>query len=137
MISNAFLQINDPVYRAKESYSWLDKKFLPVINDPRDLPFVHLTLALVLIFPALAVWLFVDFSWWIAAVYLFLNWAVFLGPFILMLHNTSHRSLFKNKFKRFNFFIPWLIGPLFGETPKPTMGITLPCTTPKTTWSLI
>ncbi len=122
MISNAFLQINDPVYRAKESYSWLDKKFLPVINDPRDLPFVHLTLALVLIFPALAVWLFVDFSWWIAAVYLFLNWAVFLGPFILMLHNTSHRSLFKNKFKRFNFFIPWLIGPLFGETPETYYG---------------
>lgn len=122
MIQNAFLSIDDPIYTLKAKYSWLDSLFLSYINDPRDLPFVHLSLALILIFPPLALLLFIDFSWWVASAYLFLNWAIFLGPFILMLHNTSHRSLFKNKYKRFNNVIPWLIGPFFGETPETYYG---------------
>ena len=46
---------------------------------------------------------------------------VFLGfedRFILMLHCTSHRQLFKPEHRRLNYVIPWVIGPFFGETPE-------------------
>jgi fatty acid desaturase len=42
----------------------------------------------------------------------------FLGPFILMLHNTSHGRLFKRRFRWMNSYIPWVLGPFFGETPE-------------------
>lgn len=122
MISNGFITITDPTYQEKKKYNFIERLFLPYINDVRDLPFVRLSLLLLLIFPPLAVWLYLNFSWWVAAIYLFLNWAVFLGPFILMLHNTSHRSLFKNKYKRWNNVIPWVVGPFFGETPETYFG---------------
>jgi len=35
-----------------------------------------------------------------------------------MLHLTSHRPLFKKEYKFLNNFIPWVIGPFFGETPE-------------------
>ncbi len=122
MITNGFISIDDPIYREKSTYNWIERLFLPYVNDVRDLPFVKLSLTLLLIFPPLAIWLFVDFHWWVASIYLFLNWAIFLGPFILMLHNTSHRSLFKNKYKRWNQVIPWAVGPFFGETPETYFG---------------
>jgi fatty acid desaturase len=46
---------------------------------------------------------------------------VFLGfedRFILMLHCTSHRQLFRPEHRRLNHVIPWVIGPFFGETPE-------------------
>ena len=47
-------------------------------------------------------------------------WAVWglgiLDRFILMLHCTSHRSLFVDR--RINAIIPWVIGPFFGQTPE-------------------
>jgi hypothetical protein len=122
MIRKAHLEISDPVYTPKEKYHWLERLFIPLVNDVRDLPFIKLSLTLLLIFPPLALWLFLDFNWWVASAYLFLNWAVFLGPFILMLHNTSHRSLFKNKYKKWNRSIVWLVGPFFGETPETYFG---------------
>jgi fatty acid desaturase len=36
--------------------------------------------------------------------------------FILMLHCTSHRNLFKNR--KLNHVIPWMVGPFFGQTPE-------------------
>jgi fatty acid desaturase len=35
-----------------------------------------------------------------------------------MLHNTSHRGLFKRKYNFLNKVIPWVLGPFFGETPE-------------------
>lgn len=122
MLSNGFISIDDPTYVKKDRLNRFERLMEPYINDVRDFPFLKLSFLLLLIFPPMAIWLYLDFSWWVAAVYLFLNWAVFLGPFILMLHNTSHRSLFKNKYKRFNKLIPWFIGPFFGETPETYFG---------------
>lgn len=118
MISNGYITITDPVFVKKDKYNAFERFFLKYINDERDLPFVKLSILLMLIFPPLALWMFIDFNWWVAAIYLFLNWAIFLGPFILMLHNTSHRSLFKYKYKWMNHIIPWFIGPFFGESPE-------------------
>ena len=42
----------------------------------------------------------------------------FMGPFVLMLHNTSHRRLFKRPWSWMNHYIPWVLGPFFGESPE-------------------
>jgi fatty acid desaturase len=38
--------------------------------------------------------------------------------FTLMLHCTSHRALFRRRYRVLNHFIPWLLGPFFGQTPN-------------------
>jgi fatty acid desaturase len=57
------------------------------------------------------------FQWWLAALHLGLV-VYFLGPFVLMLHNTSHRKLFKRPWTWANHYIPWVLGPFFGESPE-------------------
>jgi fatty acid desaturase len=66
-----------------------------------------------------AIYLFVPgrFNWWLALLYMFVSLRLFLDRFILMLHNTSHRKLYKRKYKFLNHYIPWVLGPLCGETP--------------------
>lgn len=118
MISKGHITITDPVFKPKEKHNAWERFWLRLINDERDLPFIRLIFILMLIFPPLAIWMFIDFHWWVAVPYLMLDWLVFLGPFILMLHNTSHRSLFKHKYKWMNNFIPWFVGPFFGESPE-------------------
>ncbi|HEY2513234.1 MAG TPA: fatty acid desaturase, partial [Polyangiaceae bacterium] len=46
------------------------------------------------------------------------NFLGFLDRYILMLHNTSHRALFRPKYRFLNHYIPWVLGPFFGETPE-------------------
>lgn len=58
------------------------------------------------------------FTWWLAAIYVVLATGIFLDRFILMLHNTSHRPLFKPRYRWLNLYIPWVLGPFFGETPE-------------------
>lgn len=101
-----------------------DGLFASVLNDARDVPFVHLCIACLALAgsgvslyfaePLLGVWF-----WPVAAAYL-LVWALgLLDRFILMLHCTSHRKLFKKRYKTANdLLIPWVLGPFFGETPE-------------------
>ncbi len=91
----------------------------PLLNDERDLPFVRLCLKLLVLNVPLAVLLYVPgvYRWWLGAGYFLLSSALFLGPFILMLHNTSHRPLFKRQYRALNLLVPWALGPFFGETP--------------------
>ena len=90
------------------------------VNDPRDVPFVVLMVTASLVVLPFAAALFVPgvFRWWLGALYLVVNFAVFLDRFILMLHNTSHRVLFNKKWRFMNPYIPWVLGPFFGETPE-------------------
>ncbi|MFZ1660169.1 MAG: hypothetical protein WAT61_15185, partial [Flavobacteriales bacterium] len=92
----------DPVYIAPEHYSAMDRFFLRLINDKRDLPFIYLIfkvsfsivpLAALLFVPAISGWLWLL----IAAVYLFVNNVTYKGPFGLMLHCSSHRPLFRKE----------------------------------------
>jgi fatty acid desaturase len=57
------------------------------------------------------------FSWWLAGAHLALVF-YFLGPLVLMLHNTSHRRLFRRPWQWMNLYIPWVLGPFFGESPE-------------------
>jgi fatty acid desaturase len=92
----------------------------PLLNDPRDVVFINLSLQMTLMLLPVAVALFVvgNFSWWWAPVYWAYMFAFFLDRFILMLHCTSHRPLFRKKYKFWNNYIPWVLGPLVGETPE-------------------
>jgi fatty acid desaturase len=42
----------------------------------------------------------------------------FFAPFVLMLHNTSHRRLFRRPWTWMNGYIPWVLGPFFGQSPE-------------------
>lgn len=115
--------ITDPVFNKSAADSRIDRFLKRFIRDERDLPFLHLTLkitatlwplAILLYLPNVANWL-----WWTAAVaYLVLNNMVFKGPFGLMLHCTSHRVFFVKRYGFLNHYLPWGIGPLFGQTPE-------------------
>ena len=56
--------------------------------------------------------------WWsFAAIHLIMCIIIFLGPYTLMLHNTSHRPFFKKKFNIWNKYIPWFLGIFMGQSP--------------------
>lgn len=99
--------------------SLFDRALLSLINDERDLPFVHLILGC-LGCASLGVGLFFSGRYfaYLAPAYLLIWALVFLDRFILMLHCTSHRPLFKMQHAALNYVIPWLVGPFFGETPE-------------------
>jgi fatty acid desaturase len=115
-------QINDPVYKKKDTYTFLDKFFLNLIRDPRDLPFAYLTLQISLTMIPLGILLYFPFItgwvWWmLASVYLLINNLYFKGSFGLMLHCTCHNKLYKKKYDLLNQYLPWFVGLFFGQTP--------------------
>jgi hypothetical protein len=90
-----------------------------LIEDRRDIPFVRLSALLSALFWPSAIWMSLPgrFSWIHAAIHI-VAYVWFLGPFTLMLHNTSHRRLYKKRFNFMNGYIPWLLGPFFGQSPN-------------------
>ena len=91
------LEINDPVWIKPERYNLFQKFLVRLINDERDLPFVYLCLKMTFVVIPFSILMFVPgvYRWWIALPFLVWNIVAWLGPFILMMHNTSHRPLFK------------------------------------------
>ncbi len=112
------LTLTDPTVETMGKPSFFWRPFVAMIRDERDLPFVKLALWLTLLFAPLAVYLFIPgrFSWWLVGVY-WLLYGWYLGPYVLMLHNTSHRVLFKKEYGLLNKFIPWVVGPFLGMSP--------------------
>lgn len=116
--------IQDPVFNPEtQTYSSFDRFWLSKIYDERDLPFIYLTLKITVTLLPVGILLYLPFVngifWWIiAAVYFYLNNFVFKGPFGLMLHCTSHRPFFKKEYNWLNKYLPWVIGPFFGQTPE-------------------
>ncbi|MBK6409020.1 MAG: fatty acid desaturase [Flavobacteriales bacterium] len=113
----------DPGYIEPQVVGRMDRFFLRLINDKRDLPFVHLIRKVSFSIVPLAVLLFLPFvtGWaWIAiaAVYLFVNNVTYKGPFGLMLHCSSHRPLFRTQYGALNYLIPWVLAPFFGQSPE-------------------
>jgi fatty acid desaturase len=89
-----------------------------LLNDARDAGFVGL-IAQCLLFCACAAGLFfLPRSLWFAPpLYLLLLIAGPLDRFTLLLHCTSHRPLFKAKYRALNLLIPCVLAPFFGQTP--------------------
>src|ERR1700722_10877036 len=96
--------LTDPVFVKPNNYNFFERQGLGLIRDERDLPFLKLSLRILLVVIPVSVFLFFHFSWWIAVPFLLFNVATGLGPFILMLHNTSHRKLFKQQYEWMNKF---------------------------------
>lgn len=95
-----------------------DRYFLGLLHDPRDLPFVHLILQCAATgLLGLGLYFVEGPLFWPLAVAYWAFWGLgTLDRFILMLHNTSHRPLFKASWMK--HVIPWGIGPFFGQTPQ-------------------
>jgi hypothetical protein len=111
--------LRDPTYRPAPERALAERLAVHFINDPRDVPFLKLMALLSVTVIPTGVALFVPgaFRWWLAGLHLVLVF-YFLGPFILMLHNTSHRRLFRRPWGWMNSYIPWVLGPFFGESPE-------------------
>ncbi|UOG73328.1 fatty acid desaturase [Hymenobacter tibetensis] len=115
--------LTDPEYHPPTGPSRLHRWLRGYVQDERDMPFVYLLLHLSGTMVPLAVLLFVPGlpgpAWWVVAgVYTLLGNLRFKGPFGLMLHCTTHRVLFKKRYGWLNHYVPWVIGPLFGQTPE-------------------
>jgi fatty acid desaturase len=110
------MTIVDPRLAPRPLYaSWV----AALINDPRDAVFIGVILQC-LLFGAMGVGIFFagNFSYWLIPIYWAACFGLLLDRFTLMLHCTSHRPLFKPKYRLLNGLIPWLIGPFFGQTPN-------------------
>jgi fatty acid desaturase len=88
-----------------------------LLNDPRDTVFAELIVVCsLLVLGGLSLFFAGPYFWYVAPVYWALVWTLAFDRFILMLHCTSHRPLFKSRV--LNLIIPWFIGPAFGQTPE-------------------
>lgn len=115
--------ITDPVHVRPLHYAMLERGFLRLIRDERDLPFLYMILKVAFIMVPLAVLLYMPFitGWaWavLAAVHFYLNNMAFKGPFGLMMHCSTHRPLFRQEHDRMNRIIPWVLAPFFGQSPE-------------------
>jgi fatty acid desaturase len=113
--------ITDPVYVPRE-YSWLDRQFLKLIKDKRDLPFAYVVFRISIIILPMAFLIYTsllpNWLWWITVVvYQLLNF-IFRAPFGLMMHCISHRRLFKRQFNFLYKYIIWIVCPFLGHTPE-------------------
>ena len=113
-------ELTDPEYTQPPSRGALERLFLRFIRDERDLPFVWLALAMTFVLLPFAAALFVPgvFRWWLAPLYWAVLYGFFADRYILMLHCTSHRPLWKREWGFLRFYIPWVLGPFAGETPE-------------------
>lgn len=113
-------QLTDPIYYEKEKTSFFESIFLKLLNNKRDLPFIYLSLKITCIVVPFALYLFLsrNVHWAFYLIYLALIFIFFLGPFILMLHNTCHRKLFKKHYSYLIKYIHWFLGGFFGQTPE-------------------
>lgn len=97
---------------------------LGYIIDPRDLPFVTLIASASVVLCPAAAYLFVpgQFRWWLGLAYFAVLMLVFIDRYTLMLHNTSHRPLFKPEYRWLNHYVPAILGPFCGQSPYTYFG---------------
>ena len=109
----------DPTAESYVAPAWPWTAFRGLVREERDLCFVRLALLLSLLMVPLAATIVASnaLRWWLAPVY-WLAYVWFLGPFVLMLHNTSHRVLFRKRYSALNRYIPWVVGIFFGMSPQ-------------------
>lgn len=114
--------IHDPTFHKKTQANSIDRFFLRYIKDERDLPFIYLCLKITFLVIPIAILLFTPlltgWQWWGLATFYAALVVYFVGPYTLMLHNTSHRQFFKARYKTGNLYIPWVLGPFMGQSPE-------------------
>lgn len=115
------IAITDPTFApGTRKYNALERLALRYLDDERDLPFIWVMLQITLVLIPCAIALYIPGvaeNWWLGPIYWALIIGLFLDRYILMLHCTSHRRLFKKQYPLLNYYIPWCLGPFLGETP--------------------
>ena len=119
----ALTSLTDPTYIPKERFNWYERFWLKIINDKRDLPFIHLLTVIHLTVMPMAVLLFTPVFqgvwWWVAVIpYFYVSQLYFKGRFGLMFHCICHRKLFKKPYQWLHGYITWIVCPLFGHAPE-------------------
>jgi len=115
--------LTDPVYIAPKKYSLYERLWLKIMNDKRDLPFIHLLTKIHLSVLPVAILLFTNLMtgwwWWAVAIpYFYVSQLYFKGRFGLMFHCLCHRKTLKAPFQQpFHAYITWILCPLFGHAP--------------------
>jgi len=112
------VRITDPREAPVAGCSLADRLAARVLNDPRDRPLLAVITGMSAVLLPFAVVLYVPglFSLPLAGLYLALVFGLFFDRYILMLHCSRHRRLFKPGIE-LDGAIDWLLGPLAGQTP--------------------
>ena len=116
--------LSDPTFKTDYEPNFYDRFWLKLMNDKRDLPFIHLLTRIHIIVVPVAILLFTNlltgWLWWaVAVVYFYMAQFYFKGRFGLMFHCLCHRKTFKPAYQsKFHFYITWIICPLFGHAPE-------------------
>lgn len=104
-----------------KKYSKLDRFFIKYLHDKRDLPFIYFMIAITCTFVPMGIAAFLvdNTSWLFLGIFIVygVGLIAYAGPFILMMHNTSHRPFFKKEYKFWNRYIPWILCPFMGQSP--------------------
>ena len=110
------ISLRDPLYKRTEKYNLLEKFFVQLLHDERDLPFIYLCLKVTFLVLPFSIYLVIpgNFNFFIATIYLIFNCSIFMPPVVLMTHSTSHRKFFKQKYRYLNYYLIWIIGPFYG-----------------------
>lgn len=99
--------------------SAFDRALLSVLREERDLPVVKLWVAMAATLLPLALVLYI---WGRPPWYLFVVQAglvlYFSAPYILALHVSSHRQVFRPEYRWLQTVAVWLLGPFVGQTPE-------------------
>eukprot|EP00899_Mesostigma_viride_P003359 jgi/Mesvir1/13023/Mv06020-RA.1 len=98
---------------------FLERYFLPMMNDTRDLIMVHLLFNITMISVPFAITLYIlpNVSHLLGLAYFVAHYVIFLERFILLLHYSEHRKIFKPTSlvgRLLNGYSPYLLSPLFG-----------------------
>jgi hypothetical protein len=102
-----------------QSRSALDRAFMTVVKEERDLPVAKLfaTMAATIIPLAMLLYALGQPPWWLLAAHFALV-VYFFAPYILALHVSSHRQIFKREYRWMQQIPVWLIGPFVGQSPE-------------------
>jgi fatty acid desaturase len=113
------LVLTDPIHRPRPLRA-IERVLATILHDSRDLPFVWLIAAVSATVVPAAVMLILapNVSWWVASAYLLVLIAVFQARFLAMYHYVAHRMLFTRRTAFLNYWVNWVLGPLFGVPPN-------------------
>jgi fatty acid desaturase len=96
----------------------LERWFLPKLRDPRDLDLVRAGLALsAFAWTGALAFVALDLPAWAVLLWVPLVFAGRAGRATLLIHATSHRALFKPGHPILERWLPWAMGPFYGQTP--------------------
>ncbi|GLI64976.1 hypothetical protein VaNZ11_008384 [Volvox africanus] len=91
------------------------KPLCGMLTDVRDEPILHLICnQLILVVPSVFILFLYYQSHLLGLVYLALNYGLFLQRYMLTLHSTEHRPLFKQRYGVLNLIIPYVMCNFYG-----------------------